>query len=404
MKPKTISLTLAAALCMPTILLGQADESSTPSKSDGEPLKMLLLDNDRVVAAHVQELPDGYLVSRNGGSVRYPKSRIVRIADTIEQLYEYKRSQVPEHDVAEHLRLYEWCLARGLRVQAKAELELVLKLDPENRLANKRMLQLQERDQSSGSRPAAMYSKEDRLADPSEVINRFVNGYGQESFSQYNSVERILVNRCASCHANPRHEGDFRLYSRQGGGSLGQRLTARNLEAVLSKIDLSAPQESELLAKAITAHGQMQVAAFGGIHDKLYQEIEDFVYMVAGKYNRDDTMVAEVRRRRAPTSVGGFGIDRPSTADLVSQSSLRPRPVMPVAPGDDVQRPGLGSFVADDAPPTQPGKMFPKQQVSKPRPVEDPFDPNAFNQQFGAAPPKQKPAEPTEPKPAPTKE
>lgn len=385
----SLSVSVAAALLVPTVLLSQAahtTEAKPGAKQQAGPVqKFLLLDNDSVVHAAVEVLEEGYRVSRSGGTIVYPKHRVIHMADSMLDLYEYKRKQIPRHDIPEHIKLSQWCLSKGLRQQAEEELILVQELDPGNPVVERRLRMLTKRDEPVTDRKVTQASYE-RSADPSEVVGNFIRGYGQDTFKSYIHVERILVNQCASCHASLQHESAFRLYTRNDGGPLGQRLKARNLESVLAQINLTTPHASPLLTKSLTAHGPMQVPVLGGVRDSMYKAIEDFVYLVCQRYSRESPTVV---KRQPPTNSFGSALE---TEEVVVESRPRPRPVMP-APGDDVSRPGMGAIQADDAPPTPAFGKARSKQPTMPRPIEDPFDPNAFNQQFGATPPAEKPAD-----------
>lgn len=396
-----------------------------PAETEGETIggpseRYLLLDNDRIMFGQVEKVSGGYAILRNGGRIEIPNPRIRAVGSSKRELYEFKVSQVPAHDVNEHLKIHKWCLSYGLEAEAQAELENMLKLDPENKDVEHRLRNLQAKSNlvnaavTGQRRPVA--TRRPSLPPPEKVIDTFIRGHGSDSFLKYNSIERMLISRCSNggCHGSPRHASTFRLFGESG--KKGPLTTARNLQTVLDAIDLKHPEQSVLLYKAITAHGGEQIAALGGINDPDYRELRDWVFSVAENWSIDVEAVGGLQPTLTATGDNPFGADRRGMVSQTDPRYLRPEkpPQLPGSVAMDHSFP----VMADDAPPAPPREMpattiygrSNRRPAATPEPVpqgegsgfgstrapeaaaapngtamppagaEDPFDPAAFNQ------------------------
>ena len=250
------------------------------------------------------------------------------------------------------------------------------------------MLALRRRRENQPAKPS-LSAKPRRVIPPtpSQSIDNFIRGYGQDTFNEYKALELKVINRCGTtgCHGSPRYEGDFRLFRRD---VLDQRLTARNLEAFQKCIDLGDPNKSPVLYESLQAHGGLSLPPLGGVNDPLYRELRDWVFTVAGKYRADESLLAGQGSSRDATSVG-FGAARaadesnsPATSSAPITKFTRPQPPT-MSPGDDVDhgRPGFGSAADDSPPPEAPQAKPDGATPTGSKSASDPFDPNVFNRQ-----------------------
>ncbi|MFO0944717.1 MAG: hypothetical protein U1D30_02035 [Planctomycetota bacterium] len=373
-----------------------AEESAETSNKT----RYLLMENDRIAYGVVEAGDQCYYLVRSGGRIRYDAKQVVHVADSLEQLYQFKAANIPPHDIGERFKLHRWCLQNHLDDQAMGELRQILEVDPSHEEVARILRAMEERRKapligSKGTTPTARTVRSVQTP-PNEVIESFIRGHGKETFERFNSVERVLVNRCAStaCHGSIRHTGEFRLFRATDGRVKDQRMTARNLQALLASVDLRKPEESPLLAYAVNAHGNAGVAPLGGVNDPMYKQLRDWVYEVADGWANDTEFLAKKR----PTTDqragdGDFASDRVDP----SNTELHPRYQRPELPGSapGPSRPLRGSLsaTADDAPepPAPPvNRRSPRNvptdfpSIEETAPAGDPFDPSGFNQ--GAKP------------------
>ena len=93
---------------------------------------VLLLYNGRVLQGEVGEEGPDYVLRQKGGVIRFRKDQVVKAFDSLTSLYAYKRSEIPDRDPDEHLKLARWCLSQNLREEAKAELRVVTRFSPKS--------------------------------------------------------------------------------------------------------------------------------------------------------------------------------------------------------------------------------------------------------------------------------
>ena len=121
-----------------------------------------------------------------------------------------------------------------------------------------RRLRIKTDSRSPSQTPDASF---DIAARPNQVIGAFMGELGTEAIETFTTtVQPVLMNKCASCHANLRYQGEFKLW-RLSNQPLSQRFTSRNLESARSQIDRDRPEESPLLQLAVTPEAESREPA-----------------------------------------------------------------------------------------------------------------------------------------------
>ncbi len=95
------------------------------------------------------------------------------------------------------------------------------------------------------------------------------------------TVQPVLMNLCASCHAKPEYAGEFKL-ARVPEGYANPDATAQNAKAVGRFVVRDAPSTSPLLGKMVTAHGGQRRPALPDRMHAAYQKLELWVLWAAG--------------------------------------------------------------------------------------------------------------------------
>src|SRR5438477_8540370 len=116
----------ALAFAVPALRPVCADELATPGKSG----QILILDNDRTLEGDIDRQKDQYRIRRAVGELWIPAENVVRLCKSKEEAYDFLRSRANLRDPDEHLRLAQWCQARGLKNQAIVEVKEVVALAP----------------------------------------------------------------------------------------------------------------------------------------------------------------------------------------------------------------------------------------------------------------------------------
>src|SRR5260221_460445 len=92
----------------------------------------LLLSNGTVVKGEIVEDANAgvYRLRQSAGTVPYPRSVVLKAADSVEELYRFRVSRLAASDPDERVKLARWCLAEHLPAQAREQLLAVKAMCP----------------------------------------------------------------------------------------------------------------------------------------------------------------------------------------------------------------------------------------------------------------------------------
>jgi hypothetical protein len=185
-----------------------------------------------------------------------------------------------------------------------------------------------------------------------------------EAMGQFISrVQPVLMNACASCHVSG-NAGSFQLVRALEGGMVNRHATQVNLQAVLAQINREHWEESPLLAKAVTVHGQAGQPPLKSRQAPPFRNLEDWVRGA----------VARSPQRSDPASPA-------VVAAPAAEPNRFPESVMAKAEA----LPGPVVSAARPATPPEESKIAPAAASTPPAPPAtpvDPFDPLIFNRQM----------------------
>lgn len=356
-----------AFFCLPFLLI------STGFQQPGPPLKgqVLILDNDRTLEGDIEKVGDRYRLRRGDAITWIPGQSSAVLCPDLPSALKALRQRANLQDPDERMRLAQWCLARNLKELALQEAKAALALRPEHSQTVRFVRHLETRE----SPPAPIR----QISAPSDADTKGLQ-LTTDSLSLYTrSVQPILMNACATCHATEKG-GNFRLIRSYDPGLGNRRTLQANIAAVLNQISTAAPLSSPLLVKSVSVHGGQSHPALKGRQSEPYRLLEDWVRMVSEEH--------AVSRPAEPNLLpAGFASD---------DRKGRSRPVAP-----EIQQ---ADFKKTDAPAALPPGKFaegkPVEPVSPmPTPAEekksaagpdskpatppaspDPYDPGPFNQ------------------------
>jgi hypothetical protein len=348
-------------------------ESDAPTIAQGRFLnKVVLFRNGRLLSGQILKDTAGYLFRSNGASFRCTHGEVEAVADSKSELYKYKRNRIAANDLPERFELARWCLRYQLPEEAKAETEAILAIDPQFEPARKFLKSLENPRSPFGPKQE---SPVDMHGDGG--LSYETGGFGEDAMGQFTKrVQLILINKCGNCHANPRHESEFRLSSARG---INPTVTGKNFRAAELMVDLRNPSKSKLLEMAITPHGGANVARapFGGPNDPNYKSLRGWVFTLSRNWQE-----AYSDPEGLPQIAQGDLGDMPSRRPGVAPPTRKPTGVagkMKPAP----EKPGFGTAAADDAPPERPSLLNARPKKTPPaaskQPEGDPLDPSGFN-------------------------
>ena len=368
----------------------QRAETGPLSPSGQKPIgKVLILDNDRTLEGEIEQVGDQYRLRRGDAVSWVPQQTSAVLCVSLEEAYRVLQQRANLKDPDERIRLAQWCMGRGLKVQALSEARSALELRPEYP-PSKRMVRHLE-SQQAAERALANAPK----AEP-EMTTVLAMELTAPSLGVFNNkIQPILMNACASCHATGRG-GDFKLVRTYQGGaaSSNRRTTQQNAASVMAQLSPSQPLASPLLVKAVSVHGEQTQPGLRGRQTDPFRMLEDWVRQVsrehmANRLDEPDLMKGvfaargEVERSRPP---------------LVVQASASPIP-SEVRTAEYRQEGGFASAQVGPGKPAEgtPGSPKPGGQPVPSKPDEpDPFDPDIFNGQSAESNAPATPAKPPE--------
>ncbi|WP_165229955.1 hypothetical protein [Aquisphaera insulae] len=300
-----------------------AKESAAPASpaagTDPKAAQVALLVDGKVVRGVITEEGRNVVVSQPIGSKKYPKSRIEKIFDTMEEAYAYKVAQLPEEDFDERIKLARWCLVQNMEPRAREQLRAILDQSPDHKEAKAMITMLDQAQARAGMakqdpeiqqagavqvQPGEAGAGRPDALDPS-VLARARRGMGISDmpvvfdlpqaqavkaaveFSKF--VHPVLQKSCARCHNSDRYEGSFQLIEFKTKLDSTPEALRSNLDATLKLIDRESPARSELLSSTLRAHGSgpNPRPIFQGSNDMSYRILAAWANKLQAKPDRN---------------------------------------------------------------------------------------------------------------------
>lgn len=323
-------------------------------RAEPPPVRVLLLDNERILQGEIDRVGEQYRVRRDGGETFIPANRVLTACSSLESAYQFLEKRVGPTDADGHVRLARWCDINGMRKQAAAEAKIAADLAPNRSVVQAVYRQMQRKAEAPAPQSAPARLPKGLLT--STAIEPVESD--AESYKRFaTKVQPILMNTCANCHVGELTK-KFQLERVFAEDLNSQAVTYRNLTVAMSAIDRTQPANSPILQRATTAHGGAVMPPLRDRGVPAYKQLEEWVKIAAGN---------------SPVT----------PAISTTPPSEPPASSTAIAPASDAK--------------SEFGAGVPKKEVIEgPR---DPFDPVIFNQQHHPNPPKSGDTPPPTPKP-----
>ena len=340
-----------------------ADGSAAAPPQEGGNSILLLL-NGELIQGQVTRLEQQYRVILPTGRIFVPIASVEAVCDTPQDAYELRRSRIVQGQAQDHAELAQWCQRHGLESMAEQELRIARQLEPNNpmvgliqrRLEAARM-PLESADEASadeaGAGPTPQQLEDFAAGLPAGTVEVFTR-----------VVQPLLLNRCATagCHTE-RSDNEYRLERSRPGVPLGRTSTYRNLLATLKLVDVTNPDQSELL-RPKQCPNRLQSATNASL-----SQSGQYRFLVAWV-----TLLAHCSTGPAPSPV--------ATSPAAVPQTIRTSPP-PVSEASTPATPPAATPVAPDS----PFNIAPAKNASfAPAAAADPFDPEIFNRRYGTSP------------------
>lgn len=342
---------------------------------------VVLLRNGEILTGTISHAGDFYFISKPGSEIRLKASEVEQVADSLQDIYQDKRSRATPGKLADHLALAEWCIEQKLVEQADDELKEAETIDARNLripLLRRRLELAQPNRAASTSTPTQVDSGPSN--DELDRLVRGLPGHAVESFTS--TIQPLLVNNCttAGCHG-PRSQGKLRMFRLSLASPANRRLTQRNLYSVWQVIDATQPASSPLLTQPIRPHGKAKGPIFSGREAAQYRQLVSWVYAVTRQRKpvepppedgSDSLQVASAERAKEKLKKARPPV-KPSASPSLDEAATTDEPKE-----DELAPPELADH-GDSQPIRRPEKSLAQDDEYVP---VDPFDPEIFNRRY----------------------
>ncbi len=347
-----------------------AADGSAPAAPQEGASSILLLLNGELIQGQVARLEQQYRVVLPTGRIFVPIASVEAVCDTLQDAYELRRSRIVQGQAQDHAELAQWCQRHGLENMAEQELTIACQLEPNNPMVGLIQRRLEAARMPLESADQASTEAADVGPTPQQLED-FAAGLPAGTVEAFTRVvQPLLLNRCATagCHTE-RSDNEYRLERSRPGVPLGRTSTYRNLLATLKLVDVTNPDQSELL-RPKQCPNRLQSATNASLSQSgQYRFLVAWVTLLA----HNSTGPAAPRTAASPASAPQTIRTGPPPVSEISAPAAPPS-ASPMASDSpfNIAPAETASFAPDTAPP--------------PAAALDPFDPEIFNRRYGTSP------------------
>jgi hypothetical protein len=371
---------LLAVLCASPTLCG--DEPA--SDHDGP---IVVLKNGAVLRGKGTNFGEKIRVDlTDGGEVVVAKTQVELMADSLEDAYLQRRKKLMTDNVLSQIDLARWCYEQGLETEAHKHLRDAKKIDSthpgivrlERKIRDQERVAEEEQPPPETEKPPVENLK-DKLKDKLDAARRDAHvdagDISPASKIQFNkSVQPILLGSCAAskCHG-PSSDSKFRLARSTRSSSQSQHhavLIKRNLQNVLSRLNIDAPEESPLLENAVQAHSDTMRSPPIDITSDEFSLLVEWVIMATDDLKSPAAMAAKA----APQVASMPKSNLPQNDEPLNEETAPPRKTPSTTPRGEPK-------AANKPPKTTPrSRAAAKKSKQEDEPAAN--DPSEFNQEY----------------------
>jgi hypothetical protein len=353
--------------------------STSATHSEG----VVVLVNQNVLRGKVTRDGEFYYVSNEHGELRLAAGQVEMAVASLDEAYQRKRERIAMGDAEGRLRLAAWCLRNHMVGYAAEEILAARGLDPRD----PRIAQLERQMDMATSPPTEPLPPAGQADDrpTRDQLDKIIRELPREAVSSFAArIQPLVVNRCglAGCHG-PGAESDFRLERLPTARNFGNRLTQRNLYAVLQQIDRQSPGDSPLVAKPLTAHGDLARPVFAPHELDQLEQLTAWAFAVTQP--PANPQPPTLARFAAPVAPPGGQASADQLLPIVSPAGIQAAFADQPPSGVLMPTASLTSGASGVVPATtSPSSSPPTPSPAPPGYIgRDPFDPELFNRANG---------------------
>lgn len=356
--------------------LGLRAQDDEPRDADDSRERMVFLVTGRMLTGQVRRNAGGYLIEQQNGRVQVAKEDVKFIVNDLREAYRKQRDSVVEPTPATHVALANWCIAFRMLDEARDELKICLKSDPNHQEARRLLQRLADtiRADQPVPPPEPLPAKTaDGFLQPNVES---MGGLSRESAVQFTSrVQPLLLNKCgnASCHGTA-SKNEFRLTFARTQGAGTRQNSEQNLAQVMKYIDVNNLADSPLLAATRGAHGGKGAVFIGQAGAEQQKSIRTWAKTVALEKQAEQRELDQMPKLTAKRGSKFRVAQASAVAD--DETTTDVEPARAAFGGND-------NATARTTKIPQELKADPTDAKALAMEPEDPFDPDEFNRRFG---------------------
>ncbi len=233
--------------------------------------RAILLDDFSIVEGHTLHVGTIFRVTDGERTRTLSQNHVLFEAANVEEVYQFVLGKMDVTTVAGAAQMAAWCDKNAMYDRAIGHARSVLASSPNDVALLESFRKLEAKAARVVVKKPALQATQATATIP---VNDDLSTEATLSFGT--KVQPLLMNVCASCHAQKSDKSAFKL-SRVREGYIDAEATATNRKVVANQISRANPLGSPLLEKLVTAHGGQKLAALPNRIHPAYRNIETWV-------------------------------------------------------------------------------------------------------------------------------
>ncbi len=233
--------------------------------------RAILLDDFSIVEGHTLHVGTIFRVTDGDRTRTLSQNHVLFEAANVDEVYQFVLGKMDVTTVAGAAQMAAWCDKNAMYDRAIGHARSVLASHPNDATVLESIRKLEAKAARVVVKKPAVRAKETGATLP---VNEDLSTEAILSFGT--KVQPLLMNLCASCHAQKTDESAFKLVRVREGYSDAEA-TATNRKVVANQISRANPAGSPLLEMLVTAHGGQKFAAVANRNHPAYRNLEAWV-------------------------------------------------------------------------------------------------------------------------------
>lgn len=248
--------------------------------------RAILLDDFSIVEGHTLHVGTIFRVTDGERTRTLSQNHVLFEAANREEVYQFVLGKMDVTTVAGAAQMAAWCDKNAMYDRAIGHARSVLASNPNDAVLLESIRKLEAKAARVAVKKPAVPATQTA---PTLPVNEDLSTEATLSFGT--KVQPLLMNVCASCHAQKTDVSAFKL-SRVREGYIDAEATATNRKVTANQISRANPAGSPLLEMMVTAHGGQKLAAVPNRTHPAYRNLEAWVLSAVPAVAAPRTIVA----------------------------------------------------------------------------------------------------------------